>query len=111
MNVLAKGPSWVNHVKAFRSCIGSGGLGHIYFRANARSVDKRASPADFTVTVNGVGASLDDAREAGRYEGIRFCIRNFGSSKIEWKVGPDSEPQTLRIENDKLTFAGKCQRP
>ncbi len=83
----------------------------IYFRANARSVDKRASPADFTVTVNGVGASLDGAREAGRYEGIRFCIRNFGSSKIEWKVGPDSEPQTLRIENDKLTFAGKCQRP
>lgn len=82
-----------------------------YFRANARSVDKRAKPTDFTVTVNGVSESLDGAREAGRYEATRFCVQNFGSSKIDWQVGPDSEPQTLRIENDKLTFAGKCQRP
>lgn len=82
-----------------------------YFRTNARSVDKKVSPTDFTVTVNGVSASLDGAREAGRYEGTRFCVQNFGSSRIDWKVGPDSEPQTLRIENDKLTFAGRCQRP
>ncbi|KIC47083.1 hypothetical protein RA28_05120 [Ruegeria sp. ANG-S4] len=82
-----------------------------YFRASARSVDKRASPADFTVTVNGVSASLDGAREAGRYEATRFCVQNFGSSRIEWKAGPDAEPQTMRVENDKLTFSGKCQRP
>lgn len=81
------------------------------FRASAKAVDKKATPTDFTVTVNGVSASLDGAREAGRHEGTRYCVQNFGSSRIVWKVGPDSEPQTLRIDNDKLTFAGSCQRP
>ncbi|MTI01855.1 MULTISPECIES: hypothetical protein [Alphaproteobacteria] len=81
------------------------------FRAKASYVDKKVSRADFTVTINGVSASLDGAREAGRYEGTRFCIQNFGTSKIVWKVGPETEPQNLRIDNDKLTFAGTCQRP
>ncbi len=83
----------------------------IYFNAKAKHVDKKATPTDFTVTVNGVSQSLDGAREAGRYEGTKFCIQNFGSSRITWKVGPDTEPQNLRLENDKLTFAGSCQRP
>ncbi|WP_170758887.1 hypothetical protein [Ruegeria lacuscaerulensis] len=81
------------------------------FRAKANPVDKKAMPTEFTVVVNGVSASLDGAREAGRYEGTKFCIANFGSSRIEWKVGPDTEPQNLRISDDKLTFAGTCQRP
>ncbi len=83
----------------------------VYFRANAKHVDKKATPSEFTVTVNGVSQSLDGAREAGRYEGTKFCIQNFGSSRIKWKVGPETEPQNLRIENDKLIFAGTCQRP
>lgn len=83
----------------------------IYFSAKAKHVNKKATPADFTVTVNRVSQSLDGAREAGRYEGTKFCIQNFGSSRIAWKVGPDTKPQNLRIENDKLTFAGSCQRP
>ncbi|SLN18157.1 hypothetical protein [Ruegeria meonggei] len=81
------------------------------FRAKAKPVDKKASPADFTVVVKGASASLDGAREAGRYEGIKFCIASFGSSRIEWKVGPDTDPQNLRITDDNLTFAGTCQRP
>lgn len=83
----------------------------IYFRASAKHVDKRTTPSEFTVTVNGVSQSFDGAREAGRYEATKFCVQNFGSSRIAWKVGPDTEPQNLRIENDKLTFAGRCQRP
>ncbi len=82
-----------------------------FFRASAKHVNKKASPSEFTVTVNGVSASLDGAREAGRYEATKFCIRNFGSSRIDWKLSPDAEAQNLRIENDKLTFAGTCQRP
>ncbi|MDA7963068.1 hypothetical protein [Ruegeria sp.] len=81
------------------------------FRASAKPVDKKAAPGQFRVTVSGVSASLDGAREAGRHEGTRFCIQNFGSSRIVWTVGPDTEPQKLRIEKDKLTFAGTCQRP
>ena len=82
-----------------------------FFRAKAKHVDKKAMPTEFTVVVNGVSASLDGAREAGRFEGTKFCIQNFGSSQILWKVGPDTEPQNLTIADDKLTFAGACQRP
>ena len=82
-----------------------------YFRAKARVVDKKVSPTDFTVVVRGVSATLDGAREAGRYEGIKFCVQNFGSSRIDWKVGPDTEPQELDISDDILTFSGTCQRP
>ncbi|WP_281994870.1 hypothetical protein [Ruegeria faecimaris] len=81
------------------------------FRAKAKHINKKASPSDFTVVIKGVSASLDGAREAGRYEGTKFCIANFGSSRIDWKVGPDTEPQNLQINDDRLTFAGSCRRP
>ena len=81
------------------------------FRTKAKAVDKKNSPADFTIVVKGVSASLDGAREAGRHEGTKFCVQNFGSSRINWKVGPDTEPQQLTISDDQLTCAGTCQRP
>ncbi|MEO1107743.1 MAG: hypothetical protein AAFX90_07465 [Pseudomonadota bacterium] len=82
-----------------------------FFRAKAKPVDKKKAPTDFTVVVNGVSQSLNGAREAGRYEGTKYCIEQFGSSRIEWKVGPDTEPDQLQISDDKLSFAGTCQRP
>ena len=82
-----------------------------FFRVKTQAVDKKRTPTEFTVTVNGASASVDGAREAGRFEATRFCVQNFGSSRIDWTLGPDAEPQNLRIENDKLTFAGSCQRP
>lgn len=81
------------------------------FRTQAKPVDKKKAPTEFTVVVHGASASVDGAREAGRYEGIKYCIEKFGSSRIDWKVGPDTEPQNLRIADDKLLFAGSCQRP
>ncbi|MEM1005110.1 MAG: hypothetical protein AAF496_14935 [Pseudomonadota bacterium] len=81
------------------------------FRAKAKSVDKKQDPLNFTVVINNASSSLNGAREAGRYEGTRFCVQNFGSSRIAWTVGPDTEPDQLRISDDKLTLAGTCQRP
>ena len=52
--------------------------------------------------------SLDGAREAGRYEAIRYCIANFGSSDIAWTEGPDAEDGTLTIANDRLLLRGTC---
>lgn len=81
------------------------------FRAKAKPVDRRNSPTDFTVVVSDVSKSLQGAREAGRFEGTKFCVQNFGSSRIAWTVGPDSDPENLRISDDKLVFVGRCQRP
>ena len=79
-----------------------------YFKARIKPVDKKASRADFSTTVWEVSQSLDGARQAGRYEGTKYCIAQFGSSKIKWTVGPDTEPQNLTIVDDTLTFSGRC---
>ena len=82
-----------------------------YFPVKAKAIDKKVSLADFTVTVDKASQSPDDAREAGRHGGTVYCIANYGTSEIEWSLGPDSDPAQLRIVDDKFTFSGTCQRP
>jgi predicted small secreted protein len=64
--------------------------------------------AVFVASITPVSASLDGAREAGRYEGTKYCIENYGTSKIKWTVGPDTDPETLTISDDTLVFRGEC---
>ena len=79
-----------------------------YYKVKSSPVDKKVTLADFTVSIREVSQSLDGAREAGGYEGIRYCIKNYGTSQIDWSVGPETAPQNLRIADDTLTFAGRC---
>lgn len=81
------------------------------FRSKTAPVDKKRSRADFTVTIKDATRSLDGAREAGRYQGTRYCIANYGNSDIDWAVGPDTDPAQLRIVDGDLSFQGTCQRP
>ena len=78
----------------------------VFFRASSGKVDKQRD--QFEVSVSPVSASLEGAREAGRYEAIRYCIKQFGSSDIDWIAGPDAEDGTLRITGDKLLLRGTC---
>ncbi|MEL6465340.1 MAG: hypothetical protein AAFQ58_10270 [Pseudomonadota bacterium] len=78
----------------------------VFFRASSSKVDRQRD--QFEVGVSPVSASLAGAREAGRYEAIRYCIGQFGSSDIEWIEGPDAEDGTLRINGDKLLLRGTC---
>ncbi|MCR9125390.1 MAG: hypothetical protein NXH82_04625 [Rhodobacteraceae bacterium] len=63
----------------------------------------------FQVTASPVSASLAGAREAAAYEAIRYCISNYGTSAIEWSVGPDTDTGALIVEKDQLTFSGECR--
>ena len=72
-------------------------------KSSAVSRDDKRS---FEVQVRPVSASMVGAREAGKYEGTRYCIQNYGNSDIKWQVGPDS--QVLPVENDTLTLRGRC---
>ena len=45
----------------------------------------------FDLTVRRANRSLSGAREAGRYEATRFCIKNYGTSDIKWVLGPDDQ--------------------
>ena len=78
----------------------------VFFNAKARKVEKQNDV--FTVTVKKVSQSLDGAREAGRHAGTEYCIEKFGTSRIQWGIGPDTPPEQLQIVGDSITFDGKC---
>ena len=77
-----------------------------YFRTKVSKVDKQRDV--FTVRIRDVARSLDGAREAGRHAGVSYCVENFGSSKIDWSVGPDTPPGELRVVDNTLVFQGVC---
>jgi hypothetical protein len=73
----------------------------------ARISAERGDRAAFTVTVNRADQGIDGAREAGRYEATKYCIKQYGRSDTEWSVGPDTEG--LAISNDQLVLVGRCK--
>lgn len=77
------------------------------FRMKANDIDNDVER--FTVEVRPVSASIEGAREAGRYEATRYCIENFGSSDIDWVFGPDDEVTRLQITDDRLILQGACK--
>ncbi len=79
----------------------------VVFRSKSEIPDKKDKKF-FQVTVQPVSASLDGAREAGRWEGTRYCVRNYGSSRISWEIGPDTDVTSLPISDDRLTLRGRC---
>ena len=79
-----------------------------YFRMKVKKVDKQRDV--FTVQIRDVSRSLDGAREAGRYAGNAYCVETYGSSDIEWTVGPDTPAEELTIVDDTLTFQGVCPK-
>lgn len=78
-----------------------------YFRAKASKAGDRRE--DFVVTVKPVSASPEGALEAGRYQATRYCVLQFGSSEIDWVVGPDQDAGTLVAQNDEITLQGTCE--
>ncbi|MFK7752006.1 MAG: hypothetical protein AB8B51_05610 [Sedimentitalea sp.] len=63
---------------------------------------------EFTVTVFEATRSLDGARQAAGFEGTRYCIANYGTSKIVWAVGPQTALDALSVSDDQVVFSGRC---
>ena len=75
-----------------------------YFRSSlSASKEDRAS---FSVEVRDAAKSLDGAREAGRHEATKYCIEQYGTSRVDWANGPDSEEITLL--DGSAMFSGVC---
>ena len=60
----------------------------------------------FDLKVRRANRSLLGAREAGRYEATRFCIKNFGTSDVKWILGPDD--QSIGLTGKVLKLSGQC---
>ena len=72
-------------------------------------LSKGDSREEFSVLVREPSKSLTGAREAGRYEGTKYCIQNFGTSEIIWSNGPDDADESLVITDNTLVFQGRCK--
>jgi len=79
--------------------------GQVY-RSSAKKADD--DRRNFVVQVRPVSASFAGAQQAGQFEGTVYCVENYGSSAIDWQIGPDQEPDSYAIENDTLVLRGTC---
>jgi len=77
-----------------------------FFRVNSKKVggDRRS----FEVTVRQGTGSVDGALQAGAHEGTSYCVRNFGSSDIDWVVDPYEPPEDYMPTGGTLTLPGTC---
>lgn len=78
-----------------------------YFRTKV-SKESRDNQQSFSVVVPGISRNFEAARDSGRFAATRYCVNTFGTSDIEWQSGPDDDPETLQINNDRLTLLGTC---
>ena len=75
---------------------------HFSSKLSRSKLDDRS----FDLTVRRANRSLLGAREAGKYEATRFCIKNFGTSYIKWVIGPDD--QSIGLTGKVLKLSGQC---
>ncbi len=82
-------------------------FGGNYYPARAKKIgDDRQN---FQVTVRRSGQGSEGAREAGRHAGFKYCIENYGYSKVDWINGPDAKTGQLTSSNGNLIFKGRCR--
>lgn len=82
----------------------------VHYRADVKS--SREARNVFSIEVrDATQGSLQGAREAGRYEAIKYCIKQTASSDIAWTVGPD-DAAAARIDSaGNLVLQGRCVDP
>lgn len=78
------------------------------FKTSAKAVDKKVSRALFSVTVKDAGRSITGARQAAAHAGTRYCIENYGTSRIDWAVNPSDENAPLTLSGGDAIFQGTC---
>ena len=52
---------------------------------------------------------IDGAIQAAEYQAVKHCIHLYGTSDIDWEVGPDTPKDQLSITSDSLTLSGRCK--
>ncbi len=62
-------------------------------------------PEDFRIVIKNAVQNVDASREAGQYEGTKYCVETFGTSDIEWGQGPEADPTIIK---GNLHLNGSC---
>ena len=75
----------------------------------ARLSPDEAAAQRFVVAVGNLDRGLAGAKEAGRYEATKYCLKNFGWSGVTWSAGPDLPDASLPIVEGQLRLSGECK--
>ncbi len=79
----------------------------IYYKTKSDTTNKE-DRKQFQSVVRRPEQDIRGALEAGRHEGQRYCLKNFGTSKIEWTRGPDDPGAALYVDGSRLVLTGTC---
>lgn len=78
----------------------------VIFKANAKK--EGDTRANFTATATPASSSITGALQSAEYQGIKYCVNNYGTSEIDWSFGPDQDLETYAPENDVVVLTGTC---
>lgn len=78
------------------------------FEFKSRTEQVEEDRSHFQVEVRRASQSLDGAKAAGHHAGTRYCIAEYGSSKIDWIKGPYRENDTIVLVDGNLYLEGIC---
>ncbi|UWR24139.1 hypothetical protein K3756_06935 [Sulfitobacter sp. S190] len=76
------------------------------FAPKVRKVDRALD--EITISVKGASRSIEGAQQAAVFGAVDYCVNLYGSSDIEWQIGPDTPVDQLNLQNDTLVFRGRC---
>ncbi|WP_425070420.1 hypothetical protein [Sagittula sp. S175] len=77
------------------------------FRGSAKALDD--GPAHFVASVREPAKSIDGAVQAATYQATKYCIETYGTSDIDWEVGPDTPKDQLAVTSESLSLTGRCR--
>lgn len=78
------------------------------FKAKAKPIDKKTSLAVFSVEIKGADRSEVGARAAALHGATKYCVINYGTSRIAWLVDPADEDTPLTLTDGRARFQGTC---
>lgn len=78
-----------------------------FYKAKTSAVSKDDRKI-FETVVRQPEQGINGALAAGEHDAKGYCLKNFGTSEIEWTRGPFDTSAPLYAEGGRLTLNGSC---
>lgn len=79
----------------------------VYYPAKSRGVKQDLRMV--TASVSRANRGVEGAKKAAVHEATRYCIENFGTSRIDWAGVPEGqEGPVFQRAGDRVSVTGRC---
>ena len=73
------------------------------------SLSAQKNAEEFVVSVKNKEQGIEEVRESVRFEATKYCLLNFGTSDINWKISQITQDWAFDSNSGKLIFSGQCE--